>query len=135
VIFAFIAGTYTPLSAIGVGGVAGPRLLALVWICAGLGIVRALVWPHAPRVVASALYVVVGWSVVWYLPTVHAALAPPAFALVVAGGVIYTAGAVIYALRWPNPWPRVFGYHEVFHGLIVVASACHFAAVAYVVTG
>jgi hemolysin III len=133
VIFAFIAGTYTPLCAIGVGGVAGSRLLALVWICAGVGIVRALVWPHAPRVVASALYVVVGWLVVWYLPTVHAALAPPAFALVVAGGLTYTVGAVIYALRWPNPWPRVFGYHEVFHALIIVASACHFAAVACVV--
>jgi hemolysin III len=133
-ISAFIAGTYTPLCLIGIGGAAGTRLLALVWIGAGLGIVRALLWPHAPRVVASVLYVVVGWLVIWYLPSVHAALDHAAFALLIAGGAIYTAGAVIYALRRPDPWPRVFGYHEVFHALIVVASGCHFAAVVRVVT-
>jgi hemolysin III len=134
IIFAFIAGTYTPLCLVGIGGATGTRLLALVWIGAGLGIVRALVWPHAPRVVASVLYVVVGWLVVWYLPSVRAALDPAAFALLIAGGAIYTVGAVVYALRWPDPWPQVFGYHEVFHALIIVASGCHFAAVARVVT-
>lgn len=134
VIFAFIAGTYTPLCLVGVGGLAGSRLLALVWIGAGLGMVRACVWPHAPRAVATTLYVAVGWLVIWYLPSVHAALDAPAFALVIAGGVGYTIGALVYALRRPDPWPHVFGYHEVFHALIIVASACHFAAVARVIS-
>ncbi len=132
-IFAFIAGTYTPLCVIGIGGTAGMRLLALAWTGAGLGILRALVWPHAPRVITSVLYVAVGWVVLAYLPTVHAALDPIAFAALVAGGIAYTIGAAVYASRWPDPSPAVFGYHEVFHALIIVGCACHFVAVARVV--
>jgi hemolysin III len=132
-IFAFIAGTYTPLSVLGVGGVTGEHLLALAWTGAGLGILRALVWPHAPRLVTSLLYVAVGWVVLAYLPAVHAALDPIAFGAVVAGGVAYTIGAAVYASRWPDPSPTVFGYHEVFHALIIVGCACHFVAVARVV--
>jgi hemolysin III len=131
-IFACIAGTYTPLCVIGVGGASGTRLLALAWIGAALGILRALVWPHAPRLVTSVLYVAVGWVVLAYLPEVHAALDPIAFAFVVAGGVSFTIGAVVYLTRWPDPMPRVFGYHEVFHALIIVGCACHFVAVARV---
>jgi hemolysin III len=132
-IFAFIAGTYTPLCVIGIGGTAGMRLLALAWIGAGLGILRALVWPHAPRVITSLLYVGVGWVVLAYLPTVRAALDPIAFGALVAGGVTYTIGAAVYASRWPDPAPAVFGYHEVFHALIIIGCACHFVAVARVV--
>jgi hemolysin III len=132
-IFAFIAGTYTPLCSIGVGGAVGARLLALAWAAAGLGILRALIWPHAPRAVAAVLYVVVGWVVLAYLPSVHAALDPVTFGFVIAGGLIYTAGAAIYGARWPDPSPAVFGFHEVFHALIIAGSACHFVAVARVV--
>jgi hemolysin III len=132
-IFAFIAGTYTPLAVIGVGGTAGMRLLALAWTGAGLGILRALVWPHAPRVVTSLLYVAVGWVVLAYLPTVRAALDPIAFGALVAGGVTFTVGAAVYASRWPDPAPAVFGYHEVFHAMIIVGCTCHFVAVARVV--
>lgn len=131
-IFAFIAGTYTPLCVVGVGGAAGTKLLVLAWTGAGLGIVRALVWPHAPRIITSLLYVAVGWVVLAYLPTVHAALDPVAFGAVVAGGVCYTVGAAVYASRWPDPSPAVFGFHEVFHALIIVGCACHFVAVARV---
>jgi len=129
-IFAFIAGTYTPMCVLGLDRVVGQRLLALVWTCAGLGILRALLWPGAPRAVAAALYLAVGWIVVVYLPEVTSALDPIALALLLAGGVCYTIGAVVYAARRPDPMPAVFGYHEVFHALVIVACGCHFAAVA-----
>ncbi|HEY4239538.1 MAG TPA: hemolysin III family protein [Kofleriaceae bacterium] len=131
-IFAFIAGTYTPLSLLGVGGTAGMHLFALAWFASGLGILRALFWPHAPRVVTSLLYVAAGWVVLAYLPAVHAALDPIAFGALLAGGISYTVGAVVYATRWPDPSPQVFGFHEVFHALIIVGCACHFVAVARV---
>jgi hemolysin III len=131
-IFAFIAGTYTPLCMLGVAASAGTPLLVLAWSAAGLGILRALLWPHAPRIVSSALYLAVGWVVLAYFPEVHAALDPVAFALLVAGGVWFTVGAAVYAFRRPDPWPKVFGYHEVFHVLIILGCICHFAAVARV---
>ncbi len=131
-IFAFTAGTYTPLCLLGIGGPVGTRLLALAWGAAGLGILRAILWPHAPRVITSVLFVCVGWVVVAYFPEVHAALDPVAFVLTIAGGAWFTIGAVVYLTKWPDPSPRVFGYHEVFHLLIIVGCACHFAAVARV---
>jgi len=131
-IFAFIAGTYTPLCMLGLDRAAGPRLLALVWTCAALGIVRALLWPTAPRAVSASLYVVVGWLAIAYLPEILRAFDPLGLALMLAGGVCYTTGAVIYALRRPDPMPAVFGYHEVFHALVIVAGGCHFAAIARV---
>jgi hemolysin III len=128
-IFAFIAGTYTPLCVLGVASSRGDHLLILAWSAAGLGILRAVVWPHAPRIVSSALFVAVGWVMIVYFPEVHAALDPVAFALVVAGGAWFTVGAAVYLFRRPDPWPDVFGYHEVFHGLIILGCICHFAAV------
>jgi hemolysin III len=130
-IFACIAGTYTPFCVLGLGlgSPAGTRLLILVWSGAGLGILRALLWPHAPRGITSALYIAVGWVMVAYFPEVHAALDPVAFALLVAGGVWFTVGAAVYLFRWPDPSPRVFGYHEVFHVLIILGCICHFAAI------
>jgi hemolysin III len=128
-IFACIAGTYTPFCVLGLDSAAGTHLLILVWSAAGLGILRAFLWPHAPRAVSSALYLAVGWVMLVYFPEVHAALAPAAFALLVIGGAVFTIGAVVYLVRRPDPWPTVFGYHEVFHVLIVVGCACHFAAI------
>lgn len=129
-IFLFIAGTYTPLCLLGMANHHGERLLALVWIAAGLGVLRAGLWPHAPRIVTSGLFVVVGWLVVAYLPEARASFDPTTFAFVVGGGVLFTIGAVIYATRWPDPWPRVFGFHEVFHLFIIFGCASHFVAVA-----
>ena len=128
-IFACIAGTYTPLCLLGVNSPRGTQMLALEWAAAGLGILRAMLWPHAPRLISSALYVAVGWVMAAYLPEVHRTLDPLAFALVIAGGALFTVGALIYLLRWPDPWPRVFGYHEVFHVLIILGCTCHFIAV------
>ncbi|HET7501272.1 MAG TPA: hemolysin III family protein [Kofleriaceae bacterium] len=131
-IFAFIAGTYTPLSLLGLDRATGHRLFALAWTAAGLGILRAVLWPRAPRVVASVLYVAVGWVVVAYFPAVRAALDPLSLTLLLIGGICYTVGAVVYAARRPDPAPAVFGYHEVFHALVLIACGCHFAAVARV---
>jgi hemolysin III len=131
-IFACIAGTYTPFCVLGLHSVAGTRLLVLVWSAAGLGILRAILWPHAPRGVTSALYVGVGWVVLAYLPEVYAGLPPVAFTLLVIGGVVFTVGAAIYLFRWPDPWPTVFGYHEVFHVVIILGCSCHFVAIEHV---
>lgn len=129
-IFLFIAGTYTPLCLLGMANPSGHRLLLLVWIAAGCGVLRAAFWPHAPRFVTSGLFVLVGWLVVAYLPAARAAFDPTTFALLISGGVWFTLGAVIYALRRPDPWPAVFGFHEVFHVFIIIGCACHFVAVA-----
>ncbi|MCA9679186.1 MAG: hemolysin III family protein [Kofleriaceae bacterium] len=132
-IFVFIAGSYTPVCALGVGGAAGARLLVMVWLGATLGALRALLWVDAPRWVSAALYVGLGWLAVAYLPTVAAATGPAVLAPILAGGLLYTVGATVYALRWPDPSPRVFGYHEIFHALVVAAVICHFAAVVQLV--
>ena len=130
-----IAGTYTPICLIAVRGSAGAWLAALVWAGAALAVLRATLWVRAPRGVAAAIYVALGWAGIAYLPEVRAALAPAPLALVGLGGVFYTTGALIYALRRPDPVPDVFGYHEVFHALVIAGAAAHFAAIALVVAG
>ena len=131
-IFAFIAGTYTPLCLLGLDRAVGPRLLALAWTGAGLGILRAVLWPRAPRAIAAAMYVAVGWVVVAYLPEVVSALDGTSLSLLWIGGGCYTLGAVVYATQRPDPLPSIFGYHEVFHALVIIACGCHFAAIARV---
>jgi hemolysin III len=133
-IFVLIAGTYTPLCLL-LPPPTGVTLLALVWGGAALGIVQSVAWAYAPRPLVAALYVALGWAVVWVLPTLRAVLGPSALALLFIGGAAYTVGAVIYAARRPDPFPRVFGYHEVFHALVIVAAACHFAVVLQAVRG
>lgn len=128
-IFVFIAGTYTPICLLAVGGAVGARLLALVWIGAAAGALQAVLWPRAPRAITAALYVLLGWALLAYWKGVAAALGAVPQILLVVGGGLYTAGALVYAFRRPDPAPRVFGYHEVFHVLVIAASACHFAAV------
>jgi len=133
-IFLCIAGTYTPFSLLGLGGHDGTKLLVLAWSACGLGVIRALAWPHAPRAVTSACFLVAGWVAFAYLPELHAAFDPTTFLYVFIGGALFTVGALIYFLRWPDPSPSHFGYHEVFHLVIIVACACHFAAVARLAT-
>lgn len=128
-IFLFIAGTYTPICALGVGGAVGARLLVLVWAGAAAGALQAVLWPHAPRAITAALYVLLGWALLAYWSDVAAALGAAPRSLLVVGGGLYTTGALVYALRRPDPSPQVFGYHEVFHVLVIAASVCHFAAV------
>jgi hemolysin III len=128
-----IAGTYTPICALALDGRAGARLAALVWTGAALGAVRAIAWTRAPRAITAAVYLGLGWALLAYLPEVRAALAPAPLALIAAGGALYTAGALVYATRRPDPRPSVFGYHEVFHAFVCAGAALHFAAIVLIV--
>jgi hemolysin III len=128
-IFALIAGTYTPFCLL-LGAPTGLWLLATVWASAAVGMAVVVFLPGTPKPVRSALYVLLGWLVVPFLPRLGALLGVRPFALLVAGGALYTVGAVIYAARRPDPWPSVFGFHEIFHLLVVAAAALQFAAVA-----
>lgn len=131
-IFLLIAGTYTPVCLL-LPGETGRALLASVWAGALAGMVLSVVWPLAPKWLMAALAIALGWAIVPVLPALHAAIGAGGLALLLAGGVAYTVGAVVYASRRPDPFPRVFGYHEVFHALVIVAAVCHYVAVAGVV--
>lgn len=128
-IFILIAGTYTPLAILGIGGPAGRSLLIAVWVGAFLGVLQSLFWVHAPKVITAAIAVGVGWTLVPYLGEARRALSAMQIGLILAGGAAYTTGAVAYAAKRPNPRPGVFGYHEVFHALTLVGASLHFAAV------
>jgi len=131
-IYLLIAGTYTPFCIL-LGGTTGRVLLVIAWTGAALGVVKSVAWPRAPRQLSAAAYVLLGWVVLPCLPALWAALGTGALALLGAGGLLYTVGALVYATRRPDPFPRVLGYHEVFHALVVVAAALHFAVVAQAV--
>jgi hemolysin III len=127
-IFLLIAGTYTPLCLL-LGGPQGTALLAIAWGGALLGIVRCVLWVEAPRWLGAGIYILLGWVILPVLGDVRSAVGASGVLLLAAGGVAYSVGAVVYAIRWPDPAPRIFGYHEVFHALVVAAAACHFAVV------
>ena len=124
-----IAGTYTPFCLL-LGGRTGNVLLGVVWAGAGFAVLRAVLWARAPRPLVTAIYLLLGWVVVPVLPALLARLGPQALALLLAGGLVYTLGAVVYAARRPDPFPRVLGFHEIFHAMVVAAAALHFAVVA-----
>jgi hemolysin III len=128
-IFVFIAGTYTPFCLMLLPTRTGTVLLAVVWAGALAGVATKLAWPHAPRWVSAPLYIALGWAAVVVLPDILRAGGVTALVLLVAGGAAYSAGAVLYALRWPNPWPTVFGHHEFFHASTLVAAICHHVAI------
>jgi len=132
-IYPLIAGTYTPVALLAVPGEAGIRLLAVAWGGAALGIAKSLLWTSAPKSVTAGLYVLLGWLVVAEWSAVARGLGAVGLALLLMGGVFYTTGAIIYARRRPDPKPAVFGYHEIFHALVVAAACLHFVAVARVV--
>jgi hemolysin III len=127
-IFLCIAGSYTPFCLL-MGGRAGSLLLAVVWIGAGLGLLRSLFWVGAPVWLSVVLYLVVGWCLVPFVPRLWSILGAPVLVVMFAGGVFYSVGAVVLAAKRPDPSPAVFGYHEVFHALVVLGSVCLFAAV------
>jgi hemolysin III len=127
-IFFLIAGTYTPFCMLLPPGLRGAALAA-VWTGAAVGTAVSLLWVGAPKRLMAALYVLVGWVAVPVLPALAARLGAGALALLFAGGLLYTAGAAIYAWRRPDPFPTVFGFHEIFHLLVVAAAACHFVVV------
>jgi len=134
-IFLVIAGTYTPLSALLLPRTTATVLLAIIWGGAGAGIAMRVLWLHAPRWLYVPIYVALGWVAIAFIPAFWASGGPAVAALVITGGLGYTAGAVIYALKRPNPSPRWFGFHEIFHIGTIIGYACHAAAIALVALG
>lgn len=131
--FVLIGGSYTPfaLKAMSLGW--GISVLSVVWGLAGSGILLTVAWPRAPRPARVGVYLACGWVALAAVAELSNTLPRVAFVLTVAGGVFYSAGAVIFLMRRPNPFPRVFGYHEIFHTLVVAATAMfYFVVVVYV---
>ena len=130
-IFVLIAGTYTPFALLVLQGTLADVILAVVWGGAIGGVILKLAWIDAPKALIAAVYVMLGWVAVAAFPQMLEELGVGGFALVAAGGVLYTIGAVVYARQRPDPAPTVFGYHEIFHALVIAAAALQYAAVAF----
>ena len=132
-IFLAIAGAYTPIMAVAVSGWQKVVVLCAAWGGAIVGMALEWLPIRVPRSVFTSVYVIVGWSAVLALPQLYRNLGQVGFALVLGGGLLYTMGAVVYALKRPDPWPRVFGFHEIFHLFTIAGAGCHLAAIAYYV--
>jgi hemolysin III len=132
-IFILIAGTYTAFGLLVLEGAWKWVVLSIVWAGAACAIVTSLAHPAPPRWVIGALALAIGWLGVIVAPQLIFHLGVGGIALVVAGGLAYTAGAVIFATQKPNPFPATFGYHEIFHLLVIAAVSCHYVAVAFFV--
>ncbi len=130
-IFLLIAGSYTPFAVLVIDGALADVVLAVIWTGAAVGILLKLLWIDAPKWLAAVIYVALGWVVVATAPDLVDEIGLLATSLVALGGVFYTAGAVVYALRRPDPVPDVFGYHEIFHQLVIVAAGVQYAVVAF----
>jgi hemolysin III len=132
-IFLFIAGSYTPFALLGLPGRTGQTLLLVVWIGAIAGVALKLLWPTAPRWVGVPLYLLLGWAVVPVAGQLNTQVGIAPLILLLIGGLVYSGGAILYATKWPNPWPAVFGHHEFFHAATVLAALCHYVAIWLVV--
>jgi hemolysin III len=128
-IFVFIAGTYTPLCVLLLSQAKAALVLTLVWIGALAGVTISMIRPGAPRSVFALMYLGLGWAAVVILPDVAQVGGTVALSMLAAGGLVYSVGAVLFALRRPDPWPAVFGHHEVFHACTLVAALCHHIAI------
>lgn len=126
-IFVLIAGTYTPFCLL--LGAAGRMLLVAIWLLAAVGVVVSIVFVRAPKRLMAGLYVLFGWLALPFLFRLQAAIGTGLLGLLFAGGLLYSAGAVVYAARRPDPYPTVFGFHEIFHLCVIGAAACHFIVV------
>ncbi len=130
-IFVLIAGTYTPFALLVLDGTLATVILLVVWGGAVGGVILKLLWIDAPKALIAAVYVMLGWVAVATFPQLLEEMGVGGTVLVAAGGLLYTIGAVVYARQRPDPAPTVFGYHEVFHALVIAAAALQYAAVAF----
>jgi hemolysin III len=128
-IYLLIAGTGTPICLLGLKGESGKHLLMLTWSMALFGLFQSLVWVHAPKWVSALLYLIAGWLVVPFWSEIKEALSFNQILFIILGGVAYSVGAFFYALKKPNPIPRVLGYHELFHFLVIVGAFFQFLSI------
>ncbi|HEX6759250.1 MAG TPA: hemolysin III family protein [Propionibacteriaceae bacterium] len=131
-IYVFIAATYTPLALILLDGASRALLLTLIWSAAVGGLIFRLFWLSAPRWLYTALYLVMGWTALGWLGAFYYAAGLTVLILIVAGGICYTLGAVVYGRKRPNPSPAWFGYHEIFHVGTIAGFVCHYVAIAMI---
>jgi hemolysin III len=129
-IFVFIAASYTPVGLLVLNGTMKTVVLVSVWAGAAAGVAMSLAWINAPRTLQAACYVALGWVAVVALPQLADRVGVAPFVLLAVGGALYSVGAAVYALQRPNLWPRTFGFHEVFHALVIAAAVVHFIAMA-----
>ena len=132
-IFLLIAGTYTPFALLVLSQPLGTVVLVLIWSGAVGGIVLSLLWPDAPRPVSAAIYISLGWVAIIALPQLFDRLGALGIALIAVGGLLYSAGGLVYGLRRPDPSPRWFGFHEIFHACTVAAYVAQYIAISFVV--
>ena len=126
-IYFLIAGTYTPVCLISLEGtLSGRVMLIVIWTMALLGSAFTLFWIKMPRVLTSLIYLVMGWTAIFAIYPLHAVMSSLCFGMLLAGGILYSIGGVLYALKWPGRNNRYFGCHEIFHVFIVLGSICHF---------
>lgn len=133
-IFLIIAGTYTAFAMTLLPSGQARTLLAIMWVCASAGVVFKVCWVSAPRWLSTPIYIGLGWVAIFYVEPFYRSGGALVLGLIVAGGVLYTLGGIVYGLRRPDPSPRLFGFHEIFHALTIAAFAAHFAAAAVVVS-
>lgn len=128
-----IAATYTPIAVAGLDPRSARVLLGIVWPLAVIGIVVQMLWLNAPRGFVAGLYVAIGWAALAFIPTLWNQLGVATFSLIVCGGIVYSVGAGVYSTRTPDPIPAVFGFHEVFHALVIAAGLIFYIAIARVI--
>ncbi len=128
-----IAATYTPIAVVGLDTRSARILLGVVWPLALAGIVVQMLWLNAPRWLVAGLYVVIGWTALAFTPVLWHQLGVVTFSLIAVGGLVYSVGARVYSARRPDPMPAVFGFHEVFHALVIAAGLIFYAAIARVI--
>ena len=132
-IYGLIAGTYTPFGLLVLRGNWRPVVLGIVWTGALAAVAFKFAWVDAPKWISAVIGIALGWVGVVVFPQLVDGIGVGGSLLVVGGGLLYTAGALVYALRRPDPYPAVFGFHEVFHVLVIAAVACQYSAVAFCV--
>ena len=132
-VYVLIAGSYTPVALLDLTDPWRATVLAVSWAGTAIAIGHRFLWPRAPNWVAAAIALTIGWGGIAVLPQIISQLGAAGSTLLVVGGIVYTAGAIVYVRRRPDPLPRVFGYHELFHTLTIIAVACQYSAIAFFV--
>lgn len=128
-IFVLIAGSGTPISLLALPAESGFKLFTTIWLAAALGVIKCVVWVHSPKWVSAILYVLVGWIAFTFINEIHSSLGFYQFWFLLVGGLVYSVGALIYGFKWPDPSPVYFGYHEIFHVLVLIGAALQFMTI------